>query len=190
MTKFYIIRHGQTDYNKALKLQGRLDIPLNEAGMEQAKKMAENLADVNFDTIFYSPLIRAKRTADEIFKYHPASKYEEAPAIIERNFGDYEGKTGDVNPPYYGLWDRKLEQQAIRNGETIDDMEKRVFPFLDELTKKYQGKTICLVCHGGTGLIIREYFEGAPESGNMLDFTPIPNGEALIFEKEALEKIK
>ena len=90
MTKFYIVRHGQTDYNKEHKIQGRLNIPLNEAGMEQAKNIADSLENVYFDTIYYSPLIRARQTADEVLKKHSDAKFIEAPEIIERDFGDYE----------------------------------------------------------------------------------------------------
>ena len=179
MTKFYIVRHGQTDYNKNHKIQGRLDIPLNDTGKEQAEKISENLADVHFDTIYYSPLTRARQTADVVRKNHADAEYLEAPEIIERDFGDYEGEPSDVEPAYYGLWDINLESAAIKNGETMDDIRKRVSPFLDKLSG--QDQTICLVCHGGTGLIIREYFEGVPESGNLLDFKPIPHGEAEVY---------
>ena len=183
MTKVYIVRHGQTDYNKGHKLQGRLNIPLNETGMEQAKSIADSLKEVNFDAIFYSPLIRAKQTADEVFKNHDSAEYIEAPEIIERDFGEYEGTPSNVEPPYYGLWNYALEAAAIKGGESMADIKQRVFPFLDKLVTERPDQTICLVCHGGVGLIIREYFEGAPESGNLLDFSPIPNGEAIIFEK-------
>ncbi len=183
MTKFYIVRHGQTDYNIDFRFQGRLDIPLNDLGKEQAKKVAESLANVDFDVIYYSPLTRAKQTAEEVRKYHSESEYLEAPEIIERDFGDYEGMPSDVEPPSYGLWNYNLEFDAVKNGETLEDLKKRIFPFLDKLVSERGGQTVCLVCHGGVGLIICEYFEGAPESGDLLDLTEIPNGEAIVFEK-------
>ena len=183
MTKFYIVRHGQTDYNKERRIQGRLDIPLNEVGMEQARNIAESLENVDFDAIYYSPLIRAKQTADEVLKKHPGVEYIEAPEISERDFGDYEGKPSKVEPPYYGLWDYSTESRAIRGGESMEDMKKRIFPFLDKLLIERKNQTVCLVCHGGVGLIIREYFEGAPESKSLLDFSSFPNGEAIVFEK-------
>ena len=183
MTKFYIVRHGQTDFNKNHKIQGRLDVPLNESGMEQAKKIATDLTKVKFDAIYYSPLIRAKQTADEVAREHSSAEYIEAPEIMERDFGEYEGKPSDVEPPYYGLWDYSLELESIKGGESMQDIKARVFPFLDKLLVERKNQSICLVCHGGVGLIIREYFEGIPESRNLLDFSPIPNGEAVIFEK-------
>lgn len=62
----YLIRHGETDWNKEKKLQGVTDIPLNAYGIELAEKTAEGLKDVPFDRIYTSPLIRAKKTAEII----------------------------------------------------------------------------------------------------------------------------
>lgn len=183
MTKFYIVRHGQTDFNKNHIIQGRLDVPLNESGMEQAKKIATDLTKVKFDAIYYSPLIRAKQTADEVAREHSSAEYIEAPEIMERDFGDYEGKPSNVEPPYYGLWDYNLESESVKNGETMEDIKNRVFPFLNKIVDERKDQTVCLVCHGGVGLIIREYFEGTPSSRNLMDFLPIPDGEAVVFEK-------
>ena len=64
--KLYIVRHGETDWNKARKIQGRSDIPLNEFGRHLARETAKGLADVHFDLCFTSPLSRAKETAQII----------------------------------------------------------------------------------------------------------------------------
>ena len=183
MTKFYIVWHGQTDYNKSHRIQGKLDVPLNGVGKEQARKIADDLAGINFDAIYYSSLTRAKQTANEIYKNHKNAKYIEAPEIVERNFGDYEEEFVADKPACFELWNRDRELELVKNGETMDDMKRRIFPFLDKLAFEHKDETICLVCHGGTSLIIREYFEGMPESGNLLDFPPIQNGGVVIFEK-------
>lgn len=62
----YLIRHGETDWNRMKKLQGTTDIPLNAYGIELAEKTAEGLKDVPFDRIYTSPLIRARKTAEII----------------------------------------------------------------------------------------------------------------------------
>ena len=67
----YFVRHGKTDYNKKNLLSGGdIDIPLNSEGKEQAKITAKLLKDVKFDMVFCSPLIRAKKTCEEIMKFH------------------------------------------------------------------------------------------------------------------------
>ena len=64
--RLYIVRHGETDWNKARKIQGQSDIPLNEFGRHLARETAKGLADVHFDLCFTSPLSRAKETAQII----------------------------------------------------------------------------------------------------------------------------
>ena len=64
--KIYLVRHGETDWNQAGRLQGQTDIALNAQGLEQAREAAERLKEVPFEIAFCSPLIRAKRTAETI----------------------------------------------------------------------------------------------------------------------------
>ena len=61
--KLYLIRHGETDYNRNRRIQGQCDIPLNDYGRKLAYQTAEGLRDVPFDAVFTSPLVRAKETA-------------------------------------------------------------------------------------------------------------------------------
>lgn len=86
----YLIRHGETDWNKEKKLQGVTDIPLNAYGIELAEKTAEGLKDVPFDRIYTSPLIRAKKTAEIIRGNRPIDLVVKE-ELKEISFGDYEG---------------------------------------------------------------------------------------------------
>lgn len=90
----YIIRHGKTELNKENVLQGRSNYPLNEEGIEQAKKAAEDLREIRFDHVFSSPLIRAVRTAEIIC---PDIKPAIDERLIEMDYGPYEG-SGLENP--------------------------------------------------------------------------------------------
>ena len=73
----YFVRHGQTDWNAEHKIMGSVDIPLNEAGENQAIEMREKLKDKKFDVIFTSPMKRAKKTAEIIGEPH-----KETPIVI------------------------------------------------------------------------------------------------------------
>ena len=86
----YLIRHGETDWNRMKKLQGTTDIPLNAYGIELAEKTAEGLKDVPFDRIYTSPLIRARKTAEIIRRDRPIEIIE-TDGLKEISFGDYEG---------------------------------------------------------------------------------------------------
>ena len=86
----YLIRHGETDWNKMRRLQGVTDIPLNACGIELAEKTAEGLKNVPFDRIYTSPLIRAKKTAEIIRGDRPVELVV-TDGLKEISFGEYEG---------------------------------------------------------------------------------------------------
>jgi len=182
----YFVRHGQTDWNLEHKIQGRIDIELNDFGRKQALETQERLKDIIFDAIFYSPLIRAKETAEIIAESHKDTPLIMADELIERNFGEYEGKHN--NGDYYGLW--QYDNDDTPNGETPKDLEARIFPFLDRIRREYKDKNILLVAHGGVGLIIESYYNGVPESRDLLEYGSV-NGELKIYDIEnKIDRIK
>lgn len=175
----YFVRHGQTDWNLEHKIQGSIDIELNESGKKQAMEMQEKLKDVHFDAIFCSPLVRAKETAEIIAELHKDTPLIIADELRERNFGEFEGKHN--NGDYYGLW--QYDNQSTPKGETPKELEARIYPFLDKIRNKYKDKDILLVAHGGIGLIIESYHKGVPESGDLLEYV-VGNGELKIYDIE------
>ena len=89
--KVMLIRHGETDWNKANKVQGgNTDLPLNENGIVQAEKTAERLKNEKIDEIYASPMKRALQTAEIIGKYHKI-KIKSDKRLWERYYGDLEG---------------------------------------------------------------------------------------------------
>lgn len=84
----YIVRHGQTNWNKEGRYAGRKNIPLNEEGILQAKQLKEKLKNIKFDIVITSPLKRAIQTAQEITN----QKIIIDERIIERSNGELEGK--------------------------------------------------------------------------------------------------
>ena len=88
--KLYIVRHGETDWNKARRVQGFSDIPLNEYGRHLARETAEGMKDIPFDLAYTSPLIRARETAEIILAGREIPLIE-SNGIKEMGFGEYEG---------------------------------------------------------------------------------------------------
>lgn len=179
----YFVRHGQTDWNRDHKIMGRSDIPLNETGIQQAAEIRDKLRDISFELILSSPLSRAEATAKIIAEAHPDTPVAIATELSERDFGEYEGMENKPGADYYGVWDYKRER-IHGSGETLKDLEARVYPFLDDLYQTYAHTNILLVAHGGIGLVIRAYFRGIPESGNLLELPPVANGEFEILNKQ------
>ena len=89
--KIYFVRHGETEWNKQKRIQGRVDIPLDEFGRMLARKTATGLAEIPFDVCYSSPLSRAKETATIILEGRDIPIIEDD-RIIEMAFGEYEGK--------------------------------------------------------------------------------------------------
>lgn len=150
----FVVRHGQTDWNKKRLIQGRIDIPLNEEGVKQARITAERLAEIPLDVIYVSPLLRARQTADII------NEGRDIPLIVESRiqeefYGDMEGKprSGEAY-----LTQRQSFFKRYPNGESYLDVAARVYPFLNEIKSTRKGQNVLLVCHGGMSRIIHSYF--------------------------------
>lgn len=181
--KFYIIRHGQTNWNKKGKIQGKTDIELNEEGIEQAKEARKNLENCDIDLIISSPLKRARKTAEIINETRKAPIVFDK-ALEERGFGEFEGKIRKE------IHDEILDSEILANYnlnkqykgvETIHDLCDRVWNLIDELKEEYHDKNILLVTHGGVTRAINGYFNGPNEEGILKDLN-LNNCEIRTFE--------
>ncbi|MFD0954802.1 histidine phosphatase family protein [Virgibacillus alimentarius] len=140
MTSISLVRHGETDWNALEVVQGQMDTPLNERGIEQAKECANQLVKTKYDVLITSPLQRAKQTAN-IINEKLQIPLIEMEAFVERYYGEAQGMT-------------KRERQAkypdkdYPNQETRGALRKRVMAGLNEIIENNQGKHILLVAHG------------------------------------------
>ena len=121
--KLYLVRHGITDWNARKKIQGQVDIPLNEEGKRLARETAEGLSDVPFDLCISSPLCRAKETARIILRNRKTLILED-PRIMEMAFGEYEGKCcskegWDVPESFHRFFDDPAGYQPPEGGESL-----------------------------------------------------------------------
>ena len=163
--KIYVVRHGQTDYNINGLFQGRKDIPLNSIGIKQAEETAQKFKNIPVDIILVSPLTRAKETAKYISNVTGIKPVIEQD-LIERNFGDMEGKPNREDCNIKMLLDYE-KNYNICNVEPIQSLFKRVSDCLDKIIDKYMGKNVVLVTHGGVAQAIDIYFHGFPENKDL-----------------------
>jgi broad specificity phosphatase PhoE len=154
---FYVVRHGETVWNSEGRLQGQMDSPLTEKGLEQARNVAKKLKHISFDAAFSSDLLRAKRTAEIIALEH-AIAVDTVEALRERKFGQVEGKkldelrvdlkeimeAFDAMPP-----EERFVYRFVEDMESDDEVATRFITYLREIAVAYVGKTVLLVCHGG-----------------------------------------
>lgn len=166
--KIYYVRHGQTDWNLARKMQGgQTERNLNETGIKQAEETKNKLQNIKYDMVICSPMNRAKQTAEIIING------KEIPIIFderlrERKLGELEG-----NPITEAcekqIWDYALDYK-INGGESLSEFEKRILDFIQDIKRKYNEKTILIIAHGGIAKVIKSYLYGKPESGNLDDY--------------------
>jgi broad specificity phosphatase PhoE len=155
--KISIVRHGETDSNKAKKLMGKsVNEPLNPEGIKQAYELAKNISRNGFDVIFTSPLKRAQQTAEIIADKIKVPVIEKS-EIEERDFGNMAGKSWDemineVKSENVNFKEIDFEQKydyRPYGGECVEDVRERVLKFIDELKTNYSDKKVLVVAHGG-----------------------------------------
>lgn len=152
--KIYFVRHGETDWNKERKIQGQVDIPLNEFGRHLARETAKGLRDVPFDVCFTSPLGRARETAQIILQGRDVPILEDK-RILEMNFGVLEGKCcskegWDVPDSFQMFFDDPVHYQAPEGGEDFQAVRERTEDFLNWLfaQEQYRDSTVLVTTHG------------------------------------------
>ena len=152
MAKLYLIRHGETDYNNALRFQGQTDIPLNRKGIEQAEKAAAFFRDIPLQAIYTSTLIRAKTTA-EIIAGVKGMELQETDALREMSFGIWENMNSkDIQKKYAKEWKDFFSSPpntTIPQGESMSDVQKRAYPTVQEILDRYPEGDVAFVAHGG-----------------------------------------
>lgn len=152
---FWLVRHGETAWNAQRRLQGWRDIPLNDAGKEQALQLARHLASGNFspriDAVLSSDLARAHETALTATA-HLELPVITNPALRERNYGVYEGKTLTiVRGRRAGLTDFDLRDPTapVKDGEVLQDFAQRIRDAFETLAHEHRGQNVLVFSHGG-----------------------------------------
>jgi broad specificity phosphatase PhoE len=157
-SRWYLVRHGETDWNRESRIQGHADPPLNEAGRAQASAVAKRLAGVSFAAAYASDLGRVTETAAAIVRGQPLP-VTELPELREKSFGEWEGLTfaaAEVRDPepYRRIFRTVAydEDAAPPGGESDLQMLRRMAAVADRLRGTHGGSdnNILVVGHGGS----------------------------------------
>jgi len=181
MTKFLLVRHGQTDWNQLGRYQGHVDTPLNDTGRSQARILASQVPKDSIAAIYSSDLIRALETAKII-----ASKLNARVFIDHRlreiRLGEWEGMyIDDIVNKYPQDWSwRQIDPVNARSprGESLGELADRLNEFMDEVVELNPGDQVMLVSHGlasatllclANGIPLGEAYQNIPDNGKIIE---------------------
>ena len=150
MKEIYLIRHGETEWNRVEVFRGRTDIPLNERGIAQARAASESLKDIKIERIFSSPLLRAKQTANEFSGTHNL-KVEIIEGFTDLDCGLWHGKTltgvkADY-PDLYRMWEETPHLLTIPGGESLGNRSRRAVKALKNVINGMNDGIAVIISH-------------------------------------------
>jgi len=174
--KIYVFRHGATELNKKGLVNGWLDEPLREEGIQQAEKLRDELPE-GIKVIYASTLLRARQTADIINqRFHiPISYHDE---LKERDWGTLSGKSfedieNEHGPEYSKAKDFRLEYDyRAFGGESIEEVRNRIHKIIEEIRLAHNDGPVLLVVHGGVLRILNHDY-----NHKLMD--TMPNGQVV-----------
>jgi probable phosphoglycerate mutase len=156
MTDILLIRHGETAWNRMRRMQGHIDIGLNDAGQRQAQSLARALQSERPSAIYASDLQRARNTAQAVADIHQLSVHIDI-ALRERCYGAFEGLMYDEislqHPEAFALWQSRDPQARFpageREAETLEEFHQRSVDVITRIAQQHPDQRIVIVTHGG-----------------------------------------
>ena len=149
-TRILLIRHGETDWNRIHRFQGRSDVPLNQKGREQARALALALKHEPITAIYSSPLVRAIEMARLIKMFHVSTPFFEEEALIEMDLGDFDGmeakRWAAQFQDFRKAWQENPASVKMPGGESLKDVQTRAIDALERITNIYPPGSTLLIC--------------------------------------------
>lgn len=149
-TTFLLIRHGQTAWNKDVRFRGRTDLPLDETGRAQARRVGERLRREPVAAVYASPLSRAVETARPLAESLGLA-VQPHPGLLDMDYGQWQGLTPEEVsarwPELHHLWQQSPDRVAIPGGESLSAVQDRAVAALSSLAEEHAGETVALVGH-------------------------------------------
>jgi probable phosphoglycerate mutase len=151
MTKLFLVRHGQTDWNAATRYQGHSDIPLNDTGLQQAETAARDFNGTTVEAIYASDLQRALQTA-HYFSMLSGLTIQKDARLREIYLGEWEGQSiaqiREEYPELVALRKENPTHYAAPGGETVMELAHRVVAAADAISESHPNGNVLVVAHG------------------------------------------
>ncbi len=162
-TRLCLVRHGETAWNAARRIQGQIDIELNATGLRQAAGAGRWLVSADIVALYSSDLKRAWATALAIGRALGLEP-QAAPEMRERRYGAFEGLTYEEakakHPDGYAAFEGRNADYNFEHGESLKEMFARVTGKLQEIAARHPGQNVVVVLHGGVLDIINRFVRG------------------------------
>jgi broad specificity phosphatase PhoE len=162
MTELILVRHGETDWNRENRFQGRADPPLNALGRRQSAELADALVGEAIARVYTSPLRRASETAG-IVADRLGLEVEPLEPLQEIDVGAWSGLTREevaaTFPAEYARWLERAPH-GFENGETYEQLAARVVPAIRDLAARHPSETVLVVTHGGPSRVLQAHAAG------------------------------
>ena len=177
-TRLFLVRHGQSTWNDARRIQGQLDPPLSALGVEQARRLAERMGGRTFDGFYTSDLARANETAEIIAGRLGVPVVVDA-ELREIDVGEWQGLTWPEIEERFpdGVRNWHERGHGWERGETYDALGERVVRALGRIGAEHPAGRILIVGHGGTVRSVRALIEGRSVAQSRLESPAIGNCE-------------
>jgi broad specificity phosphatase PhoE len=150
LTRFILVRHGQTEWNRVERFRGRADLSLDETGRRQAEAAAIRLKSEEIAAIYSSPMKRTIETGD-ILARELKLPVQPLEGLIDLDFGSFQGLSVEEAVKQYGalykLWLEQPHKVRFPGGEGLQDVRQRVVPAVEQLAVKHKDQTVVLVSH-------------------------------------------
>lgn len=152
-----MIRHGSVVGAETRRFIGHLDVPLSPLGETQIVALSARLAQIRFDAIYCSDLMRTRRTAEILAAPHRLAPMADA-ALREFAMGDWDGMTAEEirarDAAAFKAWMADVGRFQFPGGESLQDLEARVLPAFEAIVGRHPGGTVAVVAHGGSNRAI------------------------------------
>lgn len=165
--RLFLVRHGETKWNREEVFRGRIDVELNERGIEQARLTARALAGVQLAAVYAGPLSRARETARIIAEPH------ELPVVIveglnDLDYGSWQGlshqEVRERYPDVYRQWVSRPHTVRFEGGESLDEARRRAVAALEEIAARHRGQNVVAVSHRVINKVLLLAFLGLDNS--------------------------
>ena len=186
MTRIYLVRHGETDWNRDGRLQGILDVGLNEAGLRQGRRIAQRFSSLRALMVYTSPLTRSFHTARLVQSHVKRCRVTVEPRLREIDHGAWTGLTMNRItcdfPEEFAKWQLRPDRVRPRGGESLQEAYRRAVGFLHDFIKTSTGSNVLIVSHGVINALLVCAAWGAPLA-RLWDF-PQPNAHVTVLRVE------